>query len=87
MTPAYIAKLDFTTWKTSVGALKIDSLLLETYGMASARLILQDSLKKVKFFEETFLVGNISMEVILRIHFLYFSNADIKFAKKWEKLP
>ena len=38
MTPAYVAKLDLTTWKTSVRAQKIDGLPLEIYSMALARL-------------------------------------------------
>ncbi len=47
MTPAYAAELGFTTRKTSVGAQKIDSSPLETYGMASASFSLQDSLWRV----------------------------------------
>ncbi len=41
MTPAYTAKLGLTTWKTSVEVLKIDSLSLKTYGMASAKFPIQ----------------------------------------------
>ncbi len=54
MTPAYVAELGLTTRKTSVGAQKIDGSPLETYGMASANISLQDSLGRVRFFEETF---------------------------------
>ncbi len=37
MTSAYAEELGLTTWKTSVGAQKIDGLPLETHGMTSAR--------------------------------------------------
>ena len=39
MTPAYIAKLGFIIQKTSIGAQKIDGLLLETYGIALTRFL------------------------------------------------
>ncbi len=79
MTPAYIAELGFTTWKTSIEVQKIDGLLLETYGMASASFSLQNSLGRVWFFKITFLLTDTSMEVVLGILFLAFSNANIQF--------
>ncbi len=47
MTPAYAKKLGLTTWKTSVGAQKIDGSQLETYSMVSASYSLQDSLGRL----------------------------------------
>ncbi len=79
MTPAYATKLDLTVRKISVGAQKIDGLLLETYGIVSASFSLQDSLRRVRFFEETFLLANISMKMVLGMLFLAFSNADFQF--------
>ncbi len=40
MTPTYAVEQGFTTWKTSVGAQKIDGSSLETYGIASASFLL-----------------------------------------------
>ncbi len=80
MTPAYAAELGLTNQKTSVGAQKIDGSLLETYGMVSASFSLQDSLGRVRFFEETFLLADTSMEVVLRMLFLTLSNADFQFS-------
>ncbi len=81
MTPAYATRLGFTTRKTSIGAQKIDGSPLETYGMASARFSIQDSLERVRFFEETFLLADTSMEVVLKIPFLSLSNVDVEFAE------
>ncbi len=81
MTPAYAAELGLTTRKTSVGAQKIDASLLKTYSMASASFLLQDSLGRVQFFKETFLLADTSMEVVLGMPFLSLSNADVKFAE------
>ncbi len=82
ITPAYAIKLGLTAWKTSVRAQKIDSSPLETYGMVSASFLLQDSLGKVRFFEETFLLVDTSMEIVLGILFLALSNADFQFGAK-----
>ncbi len=79
MTPAYVAELSLTTWKTSVGVQKIDGSLLETYGMVSASFSLQDSLERVRFFEKTFLLADTSMEVVLGMPFLAFSDAYFQF--------
>ena len=35
-----------------------------------------------RFFQETSLLADISMEVVLGMPFLIFSNADVQFAKK-----
>ncbi len=79
MTPAYATKLDLTTRKISVKAQKIDGSPLETYIMVSASFLLQDNQEKVRFFEETFLLADISLEVVLGMHFLALSNADFQF--------
>ncbi len=79
MTPAYATELGLTTRKTSVGAQKIDGALLETYGMVSAGFPLSNSKGRVRFFEETFLLANTCMEVVLGMPFLDLSNANFQF--------
>ncbi len=79
MTPAFAAKLGLSTKPTGVGAQKIDGSPLATYGMAVAAFSLQDSLGKVRFFEETFLLADTSMKVVQGMPFLAFSNAGIQF--------
>ncbi len=81
MTPAYTTKLGLSTRKTSVGAQKINGSPIETYGMVSARFSLLDSLERVRFFEETFLLADPSMEVILGMPFLSLSNANVEFSE------
>ena len=79
MTPGFAAKIGITPRLTNVGAQKIDGSPLETYNMVSAEFLLQDSLEKVRFFEETFLLANTNMEVVLGMPFLSLSNADFQF--------
>ncbi len=80
MTPGFTAKLGFISKPTNVGTQKIDGSTLKTYGMASAGFSLQDSLERVRFFEETFLLADISIEVVLGMPFLSLSNADFQFS-------
>ncbi len=77
MTHAFAAKRGLSTRPTVVVAQKIDGSSLATYGMAVAAFSLQDSLGKVLFFEETFLLADTSIKAVLGMPFLAFSNADI----------
>lgn len=81
MTPAYAAKQSLPTQKTSVRAQKLDGLAVKTYGMALASFLLQDSLERVRFFEETFLLSDTSIRVVLEMPFLSLNNIDVKFAE------
>ena len=82
MKPAYAKKLGLHVRQTDVGAQKIDGSHLNTFGIFIAGFSLQDKLGKVRFFQETFLVADIKMEVVLVMPFLTFSNADIRFAEQ-----
>ena len=82
MTPTYIAKLGLKVRKTDIGAQKIDGSTLETFGMVLAGFQVEDKLRKVRFFQETFLLANISAEVVLGMPFLTLSNANVQFVEK-----
>lgn len=60
-------KLGLTFWKTSIRAQTIDDSILKIYDKTLARFLLQDSLKKIWFFKEIFLLADISMKIILEI--------------------
>ena len=57
----------------------INSTMLDTYKMAVAAFSVTDKANQVRFFEETFLVANISPKVVIRILFPNLSGADIDF--------
>ena len=82
MNPTYTAKLGLVTWKTDVGAQKIDGSTLVTYGMVLAGFSVQDKLGRVWFFEETFLLADTSMEVVLGMPFLTLPDADMQLLEK-----
>ena len=79
---AFAKKLGFVVQITNVGAQKINNIILETYGMVLAVFSVTDQVDKVKFFKETFLVANVSPDVILEILFLTLSSTDINIPKR-----
>lgn len=79
MTPAYAAQISFAVRSINVGVEKIDGSPLKTYEMTIATFSVQDKLGWNRFFKETFLLTDTSMEVVLGMLFLSLSNADIDF--------
>ena len=77
MTPAYAVHLGLKVRVTDVNAQKIDRFSLATYGMVIAAFQVVYKLGRSWFFQETFLVADISMEVVLGVLFFTLSNADI----------
>ena len=82
MTSAYTAHLDLKVRVTNVDAQKIDGFLLVTYGMVITAFQVVNKLGCFWFFQKTFLLAEISMEVILGMPFLIFGNVNVQFAKK-----
>ena len=81
--PTFAKQLGLPIRPTDVGAQKIDGTMLDTYGMVVAAFSVEDKANRVRFFEETFLVANVSPEIVLGIPFLTLSGADVDFSG-WE---
>ena len=77
MTSAYAAYLGLKVRVTNVGAQKIDRSLLAIYGIVIATFQVIDKLDCSRFFQKTFLLADISMEVVLGILFLTLNCSDI----------
>ena len=82
MAPAYAKQLGPQVRKTDVGAQKIDNSSLWTFRMVIAGLQVEDKLGRARFFQDSFLLAETSIELVLEMPFLTFSNADIQFAEK-----
>ena len=82
MHPAFAEKLGLVVQTINVGAQKIDGTTLETYGMMVMAFSVTDQADKVRFFEEIFLVANVSPDVVLGMLFLTLNGVDIDFLKK-----
>ena len=81
--PIFTKQLGLSIRPTDVGAKKIDGTTLDTYEIVVAAFLVMDKTNRVKFFEKTFLVANISPKVVLGIFFLTLSGADVEFLG-WE---
>ena len=77
--PAFAKELGLPIRPTDVGAQKIDGTTLKSYRMVVAAFSVEDKANRVRFFEETFLVANVSPEVVLGMPFLTLSGADVDF--------
>ena len=69
--PAFLKKLGLVVLFINIGVQKINSTIFETYEMVVATFLAIDQVKKVKFFEKTFLIANISSNVVLGYFFLF----------------
>ena len=57
--------------------------MLDTYEMVIVAFLMIDKANRIRFFEETFLVANISPEVVFEILFFIWSDANVDFLD-WE---
>ena len=82
MNPAYASRLGLRVHRTDIGAQKIDGSTLETFGMVLASFQVEDKLGRIRFFQKTFLLADISTEMVLDMSFLTLSNVDVQFVEK-----
>ena len=77
MTLSYIAKIGLKKQKTNVDVQNFDNFSLKTYGIVVDAFDILNKLSQSRFFEKTFLLADIKMEVIFGILFLTISNVDV----------
>ena len=77
--PAFAKELGLPIRSIDVGAKKIDGITLETHEMVVAAFSVEEKANQVRFFKETFLVANVSPEIVFGILFLILSGADGDF--------
>ena len=65
---------------TDARAQKIDGITLDIYKMVVAAFSVKDKTNWVKFFKETFLVANVSPEVVFGMLFFTLSSANVNFS-------
>ena len=77
--PTFAKQLGLPVQSTNVGMQKIDRSTLDTYGMVVTSFSIIDKRNRVRFFEETFLMANISLEVVFGMPYLILSGANVDF--------
>ncbi len=76
---AFAQQLGLKFRKTNVIAQKIDSTILETYGMVVSTFSVSDKDGMERFFEKSFLLADVKPDIVLGMLFLTMSNADVNF--------
>ena len=77
--PAFAKELGLPIRSTNVGAQKIDGTMLDTFEKVVVAFLVVNKANQVRFFEETFLVANVSLEVVLGIPVFTLSGANVDF--------
>ena len=75
----FVKELGLFIRPTDVRAQKIDGTTLNTYGMVVTVFSITDKANRVRFFEKSFLVANVSLKVVLGMPFLILSSANVNF--------
>ena len=76
---AFAKELGLLIRLTNIRAQKIDGTTLDIYKMLVAVFLVKDKANRVGFFKETFLVANVSSEIVLGMLFLILSDANVDF--------
>ncbi len=79
MSQAFAQQLGLKIRKTNVGAQKIDGTTLETYKIVVSTFSVSNKDGRERFFEESFLLADVSPDIVLGMPFLTMSNADVDF--------
>lgn len=82
MTLTYTSKLSLKARHTNVRAQKIDSSIFSIFGIVLASFQIENKFERARFFHKTFLLTDISIEVVLGMLFWTLSNVNIQFAKR-----
>ena len=72
-------KLGLLVRPMDVGEKQIDGTMLNVFGRVVTTFLVTDKANQVRFFKETFLIANVSLEIVLEMPFLTFSGADVDF--------
>ena len=76
---AFAKELRLPIRPTDVRAQKINGTTLETYAIIVSVFLVENKANQVNFFEETFLVANVSLEVVLGMLFFTLSGTNVDF--------
>ena len=82
MHSACTTKLSFCARKIDVCVQKIDRFHLDIFRIVIADCLVKNKLRRVRFFQKTFLLANIGLEVVLGMLFVTFSRVDIWFTEQ-----
>lgn len=75
----FTSQLGLQVWKTNVGVEKINGTLLKTYEMVVSTFFMLNKNGNERFFEESFLLAGVNLDMVLSRLVVTISNANIDF--------
>ncbi len=79
MNQAFVFQLGFKIGKTNVETQNIIGTILKTYKIVVSTFSILDKDGKERFFEKSFLLANITPNIVFEMFFLIMSNTGIDF--------
>lgn len=79
MKPNFAKKLCFYVWKTNIGVQKMNDSRLKIFGKVIDFFLVDNIDGKSRFFEKTFLLVDISINITFEMSFLILNNVKINF--------
>lgn len=79
----YIVKLDLKIWFINFNILKTQNFIYKIFSLNLAYFLFKNKLKETCFFSKLNLLADINVEVILKIFFLIFNNANRQFKRNF----
>ncbi len=79
MSQDFAYQLSLKIRKTNIRDQKIDGTTLKTYRMIVSIFSVWDKDDRERFFEESFLLADVKLDLVLRILFLTMSNTNVDF--------
>ncbi len=83
MSQGFAQQLGLKICKINVRAQKIGGIILETYRIVVSIFSVLDKDGRERFFKESFLLADVSLDIVLGMPFLTISNADVDF-QAWD---
>ena len=80
--PAFSKKLGLFIRPIDVEAQKIDGIILDIYGMIVVAFSIKNKANRVRFFEMSFLVTNVSPKVVFEMLCLTLRGVDVGFLRR-----
>lgn len=80
MYPGFAKKVGLQIWYINVGTMIINNFKLDIFDMAITTFLIKGKDKKSWFFQKTFLLANISIDIIaLEMFFFTLNNIKVNF--------
>ncbi len=79
MSQVFTQQLGLKIRKNNIGAQKIDSTILEIYGIVVFTFSVLDKDGRERFFEESFLLADVKPDIMFGMPFVTMTNTNIDF--------